>query len=92
MTFKYSSFQVEQANNCIYHVKDGVKTFTVNMDERTCTCIKFQMDDMPYTHAMAAIKRAHMDPYKYCSIYYKKHTYLNTYEGTVNRVGNPDEW
>ena len=50
------------------------------------------MDDMPCTHAMTAIKRAHMDPYEYCSIYYKKQTYLNTYEGTVNTVGNPDEW
>ena len=72
LTFKYSSFLVEQVNNFIYHVKDGVKTFIVNMDERTYTCIKFQMDDMPCIHAMAAIKKAHMDPYEYCSKYYKK--------------------
>ena len=72
VTFKYSSFQVEQANNSIYHVKDGVKTFTVNMDEMTCIDIKFQMDDMPCTHAMAAIKKAYMDLYEYCSRCYKK--------------------
>ena len=47
------------------------------MDERTCTCIKFQMDDMPCTHAMAAIKKTCMDPCEYCSRYYKKQTYLD---------------
>ena len=34
----------------------------------------------------------HMDPYKYCSRYYKKQTYLDTYEGTINIVENLDEW
>ena len=32
-----------------------------------------------------------MDAYEYCTIYYKKKTYLATYEGTINLVGNPDE-
>ena len=41
---------------------------------------------------MDAIKKGHMDAYEYCSIYYKKQTYLATYEGTVNSVGNPYEW
>ena len=36
--------QVEQANEFIFHIKDGMKTFIINMDEKTCTCIKFQID------------------------------------------------
>ena len=85
-------FQVEQANNFIFHFKDGLKTFTINMDERTYTCIKFQLDEMPYTHTIVAIKKWHMDAYEYCNIYYKKQTHLETYEGTINSVENPDEW
>ena len=40
----------------------------------------------------ATIKTTHMDPYEYYSRYYKKQTYLDTYECTINIVGNPDEW
>ena len=62
------------------------------MDERTWTCIKFQMEELPCTHAMGAIKKGHLDAYEYYSIYYKKQTYLDTYEDTVNSVGNLNEW
>ena len=50
------------------------------------------MDEMPCAHIMAAIKKGHMDAYEYCSIYYKKQTYFDTYKGTVNTVENLDEW
>ena len=69
-----------------------MKTFTVNTDQRTCTCLRFQLDKMPCAHAMAAIKKGHMNIDEYCSIYYKKKTYLATYKGIVNLVENPDEW
>ena len=50
------------------------------------------MHEMPCAHAMTAIKIGHMDAYEYCSIYYKKQTYIDTYKGIINTVGNPDEW
>ena len=33
-----------------------------------------------------------MDSYKYCSIYYKRQTYLETYGCIISLVRNPDEW
>ena len=50
------------------------------------------MDEMHCAHAMAAIKKGHIDAYEYCSIYYKKQTYIDTYKGIVNTAGCPDEW
>ena len=50
------------------------------------------MDEIPCLHVMVAIKKWHMDTYEYCSIYYKKQTYIDTYKSIVNTVGNPDEW
>ena len=50
------------------------------------------MDEMSRPHAIVAIKKGHMDAYEYYTIYYKKETYLATYESTFNSVGNPDEW
>ena len=50
------------------------------------------MGEIPWAYAMVAIKKGHMDAYEYCSIYYKKQTYLDTYEGIVNSVRNFDEW
>ena len=50
------------------------------------------MNEMSCPHTMVAIKKGYMDAYEYCPIYYKKKTYLTTYKGTVNSVGNLDEW
>lgn len=50
------------------------------------------MDEMPCTHAMATIKNRQMDPYEYCSKYYKIETYLATYDGIVNSIGDPKTW
>ena len=50
------------------------------------------MDEIPCTHAMIAIKKRQMDPYKYCSTYYKIVTYLGTYEGIVYSVGDLETW
>ena len=62
--FQNEQMQVEQANEFIFHVKDSMKIFTMNMDQRTCTCIRFQIDEILCVHATIAIKKEHMDAYE----------------------------
>ena len=52
----------------------------------------FQIDEMPCSHVMTAIKKGQMDAYEYCLRYYKKKIYLASYKYTVNSVENPEEW
>ena len=42
--------------NCNYEMNDGMKDRVVNLVTRTCTCLKFQTDLLPCTHACAAIR------------------------------------
>ena len=67
--------QVQQASLFLLNVQDEMKLFTVYMEEKTCTCKKFEMDEISCSHAMAAINKRQMNPYKYCSTYYKMDTY-----------------
>ena len=39
----------------VYHVKGGTKD-RVNLTDKTCTCRRFNLDLIPYSHACAAIR------------------------------------
>ena len=40
----------------VYHVKGGTKDRVVNLTDKTCTCRRFNLDLIPYSHAGAAIR------------------------------------
>ncbi|PON58068.1 Zinc finger, PMZ-type [Trema orientale] len=84
--------KVQQASEIIFKAIEGTNSFEVNLEEKTCSCNRFQMDELPCSHAMAVFAKKHLSSYDYCSKYYKKETMLATYEGTVHPVGNPKEW
>ncbi|XP_015159846.1 protein FAR1-RELATED SEQUENCE 4-like [Solanum tuberosum] len=75
-----------------YTVVDDEKQFVVNLRERTCTCIRFQMDEMPCPHALAVITFKSMDAYQYCSVYYNKDHLLKTYDISTYPVPNESTW
>ncbi|XP_050217636.1 uncharacterized protein LOC126668487 [Mercurialis annua] len=62
------------------------------MKDRTCTCKRFEIDEIPCQHAVAIINEMNRDPYQYCSIYYMKETILEMYSETVFLMAKEDEW
>ena len=40
----------------VYHVKGGIKDRVVNLTDKTCTCRRFNLDLILYSHAYAAIR------------------------------------
>ena len=62
------------------------------MQERKCSCNRFQIDQLPCPHALAILKQMNQDPYKYCSNFYTKETLLATYEETVHPIPNQTTW
>ncbi|XP_062113657.1 uncharacterized protein LOC133824703 [Humulus lupulus] len=86
--FVYSlRLTVKPANEYLFEVFKEDKSWIVNLKERTCTCNRFQKDEMPCGHALAVMKEMNIDPYDYCSHYYTTKVWLETYDATVYPVG-----
>lgn len=51
----------------------------INLQEGTCTCLKFQDCHLPYRHAMAVCKDQVLDPEDFTSPVYIVDNYCNTY-------------
>ncbi|XP_070015840.1 uncharacterized protein [Nicotiana sylvestris] len=83
---------VSPATEQLYTVFEGVKRNIVCLEEGTCSCEKFQMDELPCPHAWAVLKNQQLKPGQYCSFYYKKDKLLRTYEFPVNPMPDESLW
>ncbi|XP_062094046.1 uncharacterized protein LOC133800089 [Humulus lupulus] len=84
--------EVKAPNEYLFEVFKDQNSWIVNLKNRTCTCNRFQMDEMPCGHAIAVMKEMNLDPYNYCSHYYTTKTWFETYESTIYSVGNQHNW
>ncbi|XP_062113731.1 uncharacterized protein LOC133824770 [Humulus lupulus] len=76
-----------------YQVRDEKEVnFTVNMQNRTCTCNRFQEDEMPCGHAIAVIAKRNLRVYDYCAKFYKIETLKVLYQENVHPLPHKDEW
>ncbi|XP_050217696.1 protein FAR1-RELATED SEQUENCE 5-like [Mercurialis annua] len=76
----------------IYSVEDGDKTLIVNLIEKTCTCCRFQKDELPCARAIAIFCKYHMDPYQYCSAFFTKENLVKIYEAIVYPMPSQSDW
>ncbi|XP_019242054.1 PREDICTED: uncharacterized protein LOC109222107, partial [Nicotiana attenuata] len=83
---------VRPATEQLYTVFEGVRRNIVCLEEGTCSCGKFQMDELPCPHALAVLKNQQLKPGQYCSFYYKKDKLLRTYEFPVNPMPDESLW
>ncbi|XP_070030822.1 uncharacterized protein [Nicotiana sylvestris] len=83
---------VRLATEQLYTVFEGVRRNIVCLEEGTCSCGKFQMDELPYPHAWAVLKNQQLKPGQYYSFYYKKDKLLRTYEFPVNPMPDESLW
>ncbi|XP_019224696.1 PREDICTED: uncharacterized protein LOC109206331 [Nicotiana attenuata] len=58
---------VRPATEKLYTVFEGVRRNIVCLEEGTCSCGKFQMDELPCPHAWAVLKNQQLKPGQYCS-------------------------
>ncbi|GMN29149.1 hypothetical protein TIFTF001_051706 [Ficus carica] len=70
---------------------DG-QIWIVDMSERTCTCRRFQVDQIHFPHAMAVCNYRRIDPYNYCSNYYTKDYLYSCYADVVHLIGSAEGW
>lgn len=84
--------QVKPTNDELYTVIDQNKTFIVDLMNRSCTCNKFQVDEFPCAHVVAALKKNNRDAYQYCSSYYTNANMLAAYAGIIYPLGDKSTW
>ncbi|KAK1367646.1 hypothetical protein POM88_033738 [Heracleum sosnowskyi] len=83
---------VNPTNHILFEVLNGDKKNVVDLNAKSCSCKRFQMDEILCAHAIAVFQKCNIDPYEYCSVYYKKETMVAAYKETVYPVGNRDTW
>ncbi|XP_062103081.1 uncharacterized protein LOC133814091 [Humulus lupulus] len=80
-------------NTIEYQVHDqkGIN-FTVNIHSRTCTCNRFQEDEMSCGHAVAVIAKRNLSVYDYCAKFYRTETLEALYQENAHPLPHKDEW
>lgn len=70
----YLSFylQVDPIDATRFVVREEGVEYIVDLKSRTCQCLVFQIDEIPCTHATAAIESRHMNKYSYCSHWFSR--------------------
>ncbi|XP_019240061.1 PREDICTED: uncharacterized protein LOC109220055 [Nicotiana attenuata] len=63
----------------LYSVLDKGKQRMVFLKDRTCSCRRFQLDELLCAHAWAVLKYKYIDHTEYCSVYYTRKFLLKTY-------------
>ncbi|XP_022863986.1 uncharacterized protein LOC111384009 [Olea europaea var. sylvestris] len=92
MSTSLRNMRISLANQTIFSVANAGSSFVIDIEKRTCTCRMRQVDQMSCPHALTVIATTKRDTYNYCSYFYTREAYMNTYQYTIYPVGNPNEW
>ena len=80
------------SNNYVFSVHHEGRTYIVCLENKTCTCKRFQIDEIPCSHAWAVLKKKHFDVGPYCSDVYKPSNLLDTYCIPIRLLPDQKEW
>ncbi|XP_060960959.1 uncharacterized protein LOC115723685 [Cannabis sativa] len=68
--YTYSlNLEVKATTYYLFEVTRMKESWEVDLEKRTCTCNRFQIDEMPCGHAVAVMREMNMDPYTYWTVY-----------------------
>ncbi|XP_075080279.1 uncharacterized protein LOC142165804 [Nicotiana tabacum] len=85
-------WNVFNLDSMLFRINSEGIEFIVDLKKRTCDCLEFQLDELPCPHAIAAINKRYLEKSNYFSNWYSKETWLKTYKGQVNTMGDPKSW
>ncbi|XP_070017936.1 uncharacterized protein [Nicotiana sylvestris] len=89
---RHAKVTVFNLDSMLFRINSEGIEFIVDLKKRTCDCLEFQLDELPCPHAIAAINKRYLQKSNYCSNWYSRETWLKTYEGHVNTVGDQKSW
>ncbi|XP_038704741.1 uncharacterized protein LOC120000684 [Tripterygium wilfordii] len=77
---------VEPKSHIEFYVRDGFGDGEVNFHDKTCTCRKFQMQQLPCVHALAACRFRNVTVHFLCSWYYTNEAIMVAYAEPIYTV------
>ncbi|KAL5577499.1 hypothetical protein UlMin_019198 [Ulmus minor] len=83
---------IDPANDTVYIVFDGNKNGLVDLDRWSCSCRRFQLDQLSYAHAMIAIRHRKRDMYEFCSDYYSSACWKEKNDVVVYPLPHQGDW
>lgn len=90
---KSGSFVVLPVDNFIFQVRDGGKDGLVNLHDRTCSCKKWQLSQLPCSHVAAVSRHLGLnDCLNWCNAFFTKDTLIEVYSEPIYPVPPDTEW
>ncbi len=83
---------VQPINPNEYRVIGNPMEGLVNLNTKSCTCRKFDLDQYPCVHAMAVCLNRRIDFHTMCSHYYHTSTHYIAYADSIYPVGPTTQW
>nr|XP_043623662.1 uncharacterized protein LOC122595376 [Erigeron canadensis] len=83
---------VIHAGDNIFEVRMHNYSYSVSLDEGSCTRRMWELSGIPCIHAIEAIYKCNRDPEEYISCWFRKANYIQAYNKTVYPVGGMDTW
>ncbi|XP_075088205.1 uncharacterized protein LOC142170246 [Nicotiana tabacum] len=102
-TFKYNAIldenldasqhmMVRPSIENLHSVIDNGRLFIVCLRERTCSCRRFQLDQIPCPHACAVLRSKNLEGEDYCSMYYNNEYMLKAYDIPIYPLPDESTW
>ncbi|OMO90987.1 Zinc finger, PMZ-type [Corchorus capsularis] len=75
-----------------YEIEHGENRYLVRLDEKTCSCRRYNLSGIPCAHAICAIRDVRVDIEEYTSSWLWKETYLKAYGKSLQPVPGKKVW
>ncbi|WMV16679.1 hypothetical protein MTR67_010064 [Solanum verrucosum] len=75
-----------------YEILDGRHRHIIDIRKKTCTCRTWQLRGIPCQHAVLAYQHAGQDPEDHVVYWYRKDTFMKTYNYFIQPIPNMKMW
>ncbi|XP_020412431.1 uncharacterized protein LOC109947187 [Prunus persica] len=83
---------VVKLNNAQFNVLDGDKDGLVDLTNNSCSCRKFQLEQLPCKHVVAVCRFLKVNVYSKASRYYTRKTWMDAYSDSIYLVQPHEMW
>jgi hypothetical protein len=81
-----------QAGIALWQVTCNDRTYTVDLEKRTCECFKWDLTGLPFKHVVDAIWKSKLRPEEFVHQWLKKNKYMATYQHIIYPVPGRHAW
>ena len=75
-----------------FEVKNGLESFIVDLEEKRCSCRKWDITGIPCCDAISCIFFNRKNSEKYVNACYKRTTYIDCYDPIIELINGQNMW